>query len=94
MQQILITAGSVAPIISAIINVVKTQFKLDGKQVSALALGLGIIVGIAYAATIVHGDYAAYGWGGLIAGLSAIGYYELAFKNKKGDTADDTEKEN
>ena len=59
MQQILITAGIVAPIISAIINVVKTQFKLDGKQVSALALGLGIIVGIAYAATIVHGDYAA-----------------------------------
>lgn len=94
MQQILITAGIVAPIISAIINVVKTQFKLDGKQVSALALGLGIIVGIAYAATIVHDDYAAYGWGGLIAGLSAIGYYELAFKNKKGDTADDTEKEN
>lgn len=94
MQQILITAGIVAPIISAIINVVKTQFKLDGKQVSALAPGLGIIVGIAYAATIVHGDYAAYGWGGLIAGLSAIGYYELAFKNKKGDTADDTEKEN
>lgn len=94
MQQILITAGVVAPIISAIVNVFKTQFKLDGKQVSALALGLGIIVGIAYAATIVHGDYAAYGWGGLIAGLSAIGYYELAFKNKKGDTTDDTEKEN
>ena len=76
MQQILITAGIVAPFISAIIKVVKTQFKLDGKQVSALALGLGIIVGIAYAATIVHGDYAAYGWGWLIAGLSAIGYYE------------------
>ena len=94
MQQILITAGVVAPIISAIVNVFKTQFKLDGKQVSALALGLGIIVGIAYAATIVHGHYAAYGWGGLIAGLSAIGYYELAFKNKKGDTTDDTKKEN
>lgn len=94
MQQILITAGVVAPIISAIVNVFKTQFKLDGKQVSALALSLGIIVGIAYAATIVHGDYAAYGWGGLIAGLSAIGYYELAFKNKKGDTTDDTKKEN
>lgn len=92
MQQILITAGVVAPIISAIVNVFKTQFKLDGKQVSALALSLGIIVGIAYAATIVHGDYAAYGWGGLIAGLSAIGYYELAFKNKKGDTTDDTKK--
>ena len=94
MQQILITAGIVAPIISAIVNVVKTQFKLDGKQVSALALVLGIIVGLTYAATIVRGDYAVYGWGGLIAGLSAIGYYELAFKNKKGDTADDTEKEN
>lgn len=94
MQQILITAGIVAPIISAIVNVVKTQFKLDGKQVSALALVLGIIVGLTYAATIVRGDYAVYGWGGLIAGLSAIGYYELAFKNKKGDTTDDTKKEN
>lgn len=94
MQQILITAGIIAPIISAIVNVVKTQFNLNGKQVSTLALGLGIIVGLAYAATIAHGDYAAYGWGGLIAGLSAIGYYELALKNKKGDTADDTEKEN
>ena len=94
MQQILITAGIVAPIISAIVNVVKTQFKLDGKQVSALALVLGIIVGLTYAATIVRGDYAVYGWGGLIAGLSAISYYELAFKNKKGDTTDDTKKEN
>ena len=94
MQQILITAGIVAPIISAIVNVVKTQFKVDGKQVSALALVLGIIVGLTYAATIVRGDYAVYGWGGLIAGLSAIGYYELAFKNKKGDTTDDTKKEN
>lgn len=94
MQQILITAGVVAPIISAIVNVVKTQFKLDGKQVSALALVLGVVVGLTYAATIVRGDYAVYGWGGLIAGLSAIGYYELAFKNKKGDTTDDTKKEN
>lgn len=94
MQQILITAGIIAPIISAIVNVVKTQFNLNGKQVSTLALGLGIIVGLAYAATIAHGDYAAYGWGGLISGLSAIGYYELAFKNKKGETTDDTEKEN
>ena len=79
MQQILITAGVVAPIISAIVNVAKAQFKLDGKQVSTLALVLGVVV---------------YGWGGLIAGLSAIGYYELAFKNKKGDTTDDTKKEN
>lgn len=94
MQQILITAGIIAPIISAIVNVVKTQFNLNGKQVSTLALVLGIVVGLTYAATIVHGDYAIYGWGGLIAGLSAIGYYELAFKNKKGDTTDDTEKEN
>lgn len=94
MQQILITAGIIAPIISAIVNVVKTQFNLNGKQVSTLALVLGVVVGLTYAATIVRGDYAVYGWGGLIAGLSAIGYYELAFKNKKGDTADDTEKEN
>ncbi len=93
MQQILITAGIVAPIISAIVNVFKTQFKLDGKQVSALALVLGIIVGLTYAATIVHGDYAVYGWGGLIAGLSAMGYSELAFQNKNGDTTDDPEKE-
>ena len=94
MQQILITAGVVAPIISAIVNVAKAQFKLDGKQVSTLALVLGVVVGLTYAATIVRGDYAVYGRGGLIAGLSAIGYYELAFKNKKGDTTDDTKKEN
>lgn len=94
MQQILITAGVVAPIISAIVNVAKAQFKLDGKQVSTLALVLGVVVGLTYAATIVRGDYAVYGWGELIAGLSAIGYYELAFKNKKGDTTDDTKKEN
>ena len=94
MQQILITAGVVAPIISAIVNVAKAQFKLDGKQVSTLALVLGVVVGLTYAGTIVRGDYAVYGWGGLIAGLSAIGYYELAFKNKKGDTTDDTKKEN
>ena len=54
MQQILITAGIVAPIISAIVNVVKTQFNLNGKQVSTLALGLGIVVGLAYAATIAQ----------------------------------------
>ena len=63
MQQILITAGVVAPIISAIVNVAKAQFKLDGKQVSTLALVLGVVVGHKYAATIVRGDYAVYGWG-------------------------------
>lgn len=80
MTVILIAATVVAPIISALVNVVKEQFGLNGKLVSGLAILIGVLVGLAYALTIVHGQYAEYCWGGLIAGLAAIGYYEIAFK--------------
>ena len=80
MTVILIAATVVAPVISALVNVAKEQFGLNGKLVSRLAILIGVLVGLAYAFTIVHGQYAEYSWGGLIAGLSAIGYYEIAFK--------------
>lgn len=80
MTNILIATTVVAPVISALVNVLKDQFQLSGKTVSLLAILIGILVGLAYSLTIVHGDYASYCWGGLIAGLSAIGYYEIAFK--------------
>lgn len=80
MTLILIAATVVAPVISALVNVVKEQFGLNGKLVSGLAILIGVLVGLAYAFTIVHAQYAEYSWGGLIAGLSAIGYYEIAFK--------------
>ena len=80
MTNILIATTVVAPVISALVNVLKDQFQLSGKTVSLLAILIGFLVGLAYSLTIVHGDYASYCWGGLIAGLSAIGYYEIAFK--------------
>lgn len=80
MTSILIATTVVAPMISALVNVLKDQFQLSGKTVSVLAILIGIFVGLAYSLTVVHGEYADYGWGGLIAGLSAIGYYEIAFK--------------
>lgn len=80
MTTILIAATVVAPVISAVVNVAKVQLNLDGKFVSGLAIFIGLIIGLVYALTIVHGQYAEYAWGGLIAGLSAIGYYEIAFK--------------
>lgn len=85
MTVILIAATVVAPIISALVNVVKEQFELNGKLVSGLAILIGVLVGLAYAFTVVHGQYAEYCWGGLIAGLSAIGYYEIAFKEGGSD---------
>lgn len=80
MTNILIATTVIAPVISALVNVLKDQFQLSGKTVSLIAILIGILVGLAYSLTVVHGDYASYGWGGLIAGLSAIGYYEIAFK--------------
>ena len=74
-----------AGIISALVNVVKEQFGLNGKLVSGLAIFIGIFVGLAYSFTIIRGQYAEYCWGGLIAGLSAIGYYEIAFKKGVND---------
>mgnify|MGYP004481876411 CR=1 FL=1 len=54
-------------------------------ELHAWLLQIGIFVGLAYSFTIVHGQYAEYCWGGLIAGLSAIGYYEIAFKKGEND---------
>lgn len=85
MTGILIAATVVAPIISALVNVVKEQFGLNGKLVSGLAIFIGIFVGLAYSFTIIRGQYAEYCWGGLISGLSAIGYYEIAFKKGVND---------
>lgn len=80
MTDILIAATVVAPVISALVNVAKEQLGLNGKLVSGIAILIGVLVGLLYAFTIAHGQYAEYSWGGLIAGLSAIGYYEIAFK--------------
>ena len=53
MTVILIAATVVAPVISALVNVVKEQFGLNGKLVSGLAIFIGIFVGLAYSFTII-----------------------------------------
>ncbi|EME3544816.1 hypothetical protein QUO85_002597, partial [Enterococcus faecium] len=40
------------------------------------------VIGISYALTIIHGEVATYAWAGILAGMSAGGFYDLPANGK------------
>lgn len=82
MDNILTAASVVGILVLALTQLVK-QLIPDSKWLPLLNLAIGILLGLVYAATIVGGEYALYGWAGFVAGLAAGGFYDLG-ANAKG----------
>lgn len=78
MEKILIFATIIAPIISAIVQVIKGAINLPKNYVPVIAVVVGIIVGIYGSALTNMGlplDIRI--WAGILSGLTSVGIFEM-----------------
>lgn len=84
MESVLIFATIIAPIIVALIELVKRSFNVDKKILPVLALAIGLFIGvISYPFTEL--DTILRIWAGGIAGLASVGLFEIGDKRKSND---------
>ena len=76
MDNLLVFATILAPVITALIQVITMSVKLPKNNIPLLALGVGILLGlVAYPFTDLAFDLRM--WAGALAGLSSVGLFEL-----------------
>ena len=76
LDNLLVFATILAPMITALIQVITSSIKLPKNNIPLLALGVGIVVGfLAYPFTDLSFDLRM--WAGALAGLSSVGLFEL-----------------
>ncbi|WP_053219576.1 holin [Virgibacillus senegalensis] len=84
MENVLMFATVLFPIVSALVELVKKTFKLPKNIIPSISLLIGMIIGtIAYPFTEM--DVILRLWAGGIAGLAGTGLFELV-KKREGNT--------
>jgi len=84
MQQVLIFATILVPVITALTELVKRTVVLSVNYIPAISFILGLVIGaVGYLFTDLQLD--ARLWAGGLAGLSAVGLYEV-FVQRPGTT--------
>lgn len=81
MDNILLATSIIGAIVVGVTQMIK-QTAINNKWLPFLNVFLGLIIGISYALTIVHGEVATYAWAGILAGMSAGGFYDLPANGK------------
>lgn len=83
MEQVIVVSTLLAPIVSALIQIIKQSEKVNNKYLPLVAIVVGVSFGgiYAYLFNEVLPDYLL---GGLIAGLGAVGIYQTT-QVPKGD---------
>lgn len=76
MQQILITATFLAPLIVGLTALIKTQLN-DFRFLPVINVIAGILLGLFYAMSFIQEDIVLYAWAGFVAGLAAGGLFDL-----------------
>lgn len=84
MATVLIFAGILAPIITALVEMIKKAINMPINFVPVLALLVGLLIGFA-AQPFTDLDYINRLWAGGLAGLAATGLFEL-IKQRDGQT--------
>jgi hypothetical protein len=85
MEQVLIFATILVPIVTALVELVKRTVKMPRNFVPLLAFVLGFVVAaLAYPFTDLAIDLRL--WAGAFAGLAATGLFELTMNPRKGTT--------
>ncbi|WP_372508852.1 holin [Pseudalkalibacillus decolorationis] len=76
IEQVLLFASLMAPIVTGVTEVVKRTFKVPKRYVSLVSLLMGIGIGLlAYPLTEL--EWVLRIWSGVISGLAATGLYEF-----------------
>ncbi|MEC0234475.1 holin [Paenibacillus kribbensis] len=88
MNQVLAFASTLAVIIIAVVQLVKNTIKVPVNIVPVIGVVTGLGIGW-LAAPFTDLDLTLRLWAGGLAGLSATGLFELAFKDRPGTTKDD-----
>lgn len=81
MDNILLATSIIGAIVVGVTQMIK-QTAINNKWLPFLNVLFGLIIGISYALTIVHGEVATYAWAGILAGMSAGGFYDLPANGK------------
>ena len=76
MENILLAAGVIGLVVVAVTSLIKSSIP-NNKYLPLINVVVGVILGVAYAASFAQADIVLYGWGGFIAGLAAGGFYDL-----------------
>lgn len=76
MDNVLIFATVIAPIIYALVQAVKLTFTLPKNYIPVISIAIGLLVGL-LSSPFTDLDIALRLWSGLLAGLSATGLFEL-----------------
>lgn len=84
MGQILVYATILAPIVTGLVQITKGVVGANGKLIPLMSVAIGVAVGLAYGWT-VDGEAVLYMWGGLLAGMSSVGVYELVKNNGESE---------
>lgn len=82
MIEILTLATIIAPLTTALIEVVKKAIGVDQRYLPLLAVLLGLILG--GLATFLDSELILRLWAGAVSGLASVGLFELG-KQVKGD---------
>lgn len=84
MTAVLIFASILAPIITALVEVIKKAANIPANFVSVLALLVGLVIGFS-AVPFTDLDYVNRLWAGGLAGLASVGLFEVV-KQREGTT--------
>lgn len=85
MEQVLIFATILAPIITALVELVKRSVSIPKKAIPTISLVIGLAVGVA-AYPFTELELVLRLWSGGLAGLAATGLFELAINEHEGVT--------
>jgi hypothetical protein len=76
MDEILTATSVIGVVVLGMTQIIK-QTAINNKWLPFLNVFLGGVIGASYALTIVHGEVSVYVWAGVLAGMSAGGFYDL-----------------
>lgn len=85
MEQVLIFATILLPIVTALVELVKRTISLPKNIIPLISLIVGLIIGAA-AYPFSDLDLVMRLWAGGFAGLAATGLFELAINKREGST--------
>ncbi|ENH96734.1 phage holin-like protein [Gracilibacillus halophilus YIM-C55.5] len=87
MEQVLMFATVLLPIVTALIEGVKRTINVPKNIVPGISLGVGLVIG-AVAVPFTDLDLIMRLWSGGFAGLASTGLFELTMNKRTGNTKD------
>ena len=93
LNDVLSFASVLVVFVMAVVQLVKTTINLPKKIIPLVGVLIGLLLGLAFY-PFTELQTIERLWGGGLAGLSATGFFELAFNKRAGNTLDNDGRDN